>query len=128
MMPRSAHSGYTVFEMLVVLGILAILLATTASRMTGPSTQLKADALGANLVAQAVATRLDAMGRGEAQMFVPDLPKGAAIIPCGASATLPEILFLRSGQVEGDALCIAEAERVLTLRFDWLTGQARVAE
>ena len=120
----SRESGLSLLEMLVVLALLAVITASVAGRLTGPSGRLVSEALAADLVRQAQDARLEAMLTGVPSTLRLDLPDPVREIACEGAAELQPITFTDKGRAMGGPVCVLVSGEIVRLDIDWLTGQA----
>ena len=121
---RDPIAGVSLLEMLVVLGVLAVLVSMVAGRSTGPSPRLEAEWIGTDLVADALDARLEAMVQVREIPWAPNAPGGARRVSCDPAGSKGPVLFAPSGQALGGPLCFEHGGGRILIRVDWLTGLA----
>lgn len=121
---RASTRGYTLLEVLLVLGLITALLGVAAARMTGGSDRLALDRVGAGAIEGGVRTRLRSLASGDVLELEIPAHEGIEPIACTDPAPLarPAILFFPDGHAGGGPLCFRAGTRRLTLNVDWLTG------
>ena len=146
-MSRASQAGFTLFEMVCVLALIAMMAAvllpyvprqTTRSRLQGYALQtaslLKADRNAAMRRGIAVATLVDAGGRqirsgASADMIrVPDDVRMDAVLPrtCDRREALSTISFFASGMSCGGAITLTRLDIGYEVRVNWLTGRIEI--
>jgi len=120
----SSTAGLSLLEILVVLAIVAIITTVVAGRFVGPSPKLQAEAIAAGLVKQAADIRLEAMLGSKRVILEPILLENAKEIDCDTTAKLRAITFSETGRARGGPICVEVSGQIVTMRVDWLTGQA----
>jgi general secretion pathway protein H len=146
-MSRASQAGFTLFEMVCVLALIAIMAAvllpfvprhTTRSRLQAYALQtaslLKADRSAAIRRGTPVATLVDAGSRqirsgATADMIrIPDDVRMDALLPqtCNQREALSTISFFASGMSCGGAIALTRLDAGYEVRVNWLTGRVEI--
>lgn len=121
-------SGYTLIEVLIVLGILALVMALVVSRLSRPSDPVAPFAAG--LVSYLNSISADASSREQGACIrlqdgqiitTPTLSPAPLLLPQGVTLNLPEICYDRTGRV-------ATAQRLTVASEDGITSAAVLIE
>jgi general secretion pathway protein H len=130
--------GFTLLELLVVLAILGVLLATVPAGLGAALPGMRLHAAAEMLVTDLQAARLQAIrGRHETAIELePDrpgyriaaskreLPSGSAIRLQAPDRRQSALRFLPDGSSNGGVLILSRDERAYRISVDWLTGRA----
>lgn len=142
-----SRRGFTLVELLVVVGLVAAALAIGASAMRAglPGTQLRAAAR--EVAAQLRYTRAQAIVSGRAQTFTLDartrewqspnrrhgtLPQSVTIVATGArieqqAADQASVRFFPEGAATGGRILLRHEQAAWQVDVEWLTGEVRLA-
>jgi general secretion pathway protein H len=146
-MTRASQAGFTLFEMVCVLALIAMMAAvllpfvprhTTRSRLQAYALQaaalLKADRNAAIRRGMAVATLVDPgsrqirSGASVDMIRIPDDVRFDAVLPrtCERREALSTISFLASGMSCGGAITLTRLDVGYEVRVNWLTGRIEI--
>ncbi|WP_121022160.1 pilus assembly FimT family protein [Litoreibacter meonggei] len=109
--PERRNAGFTLFEALVSLALIALVLAVGVSAARPPSPALQANAAFARLSKSATQAKLEAITQHRTAKWSPDAPL------CEESTSV-EFKFFADGTAHGPDLCILQ----MKLRLHRLTG------
>ena len=145
-MKRQA-TGFSLLEMMLVIGIIALASLLAASAMTGGLDGQRLRSASKQVAAQLRYTRAQALATGEPQRFTIDphahtwaapkqrhgkLPKQLGIVFIGAREVQPSrgegaILFFADGASTGGRVQLQVGDAAWKVDVAWLTGQVRLA-
>ena len=145
----SAQRGFTLIEVLVVLGVLALLASLIAPMMSGAQGKADTYAAARDVAAALRTTRNLAMMRGHAETFVIDtgggafragsnapvrrLPNGVQLVLVTAtseqvSETVGGIRFFADGSSTGGGVRLSKGTSRGEVLVDWLTGHVSIGD
>lgn len=108
-------AGFSLLEMLVVLGILAMLLTITLPGLKEPSPELTLQKRAVEIQRESTHLQLRAVSEGMTQNF--------DITDYACEPLKPTQFFLSNGTAFGGDICLSEKNFALRLRLDPLTGR-----
>ena len=117
--PQS-RAGFTLFETMLVLGLIAMVLAVALSAARGPSPALQLRQHAADLKAEAAAARLRAVNAQRHVIYEPAAPDCT-----GRQTTL---VFAPDGTAKGPDLCLSRDRARLVLRVSPVSGRLLTLE
>ncbi len=141
--------GISLIEMLVVLAIISIVLASTVPTFRQPNDGSRPRLLAAEIAAQMRAVRAMAVARNNERAFVLNAGErtyvfegqpNASKIPLGINMTLitsrqhvrtideARLVFFPDGTSTGGRLLISQRQQNLVVTVDWLTGSVTIGD
>jgi general secretion pathway protein H len=137
------HNGFTLIEVVVVLGVMALITAMALPMLTGAQSRENLQAAARTIAAALRSTRNLAMTDGHVEIFVIDTAHGL-FRPAGSrtarrspsdvqmllttttddriDATTGSIRFFADGSATGGAVHLSNGKASLDVLVDWLTG------
>jgi len=145
---RRASRGFTLFEMLAVILLIAIAATAAAISVTQGLTSARANAASSEMAATLRATRAQAIVRNTPQVFEVDIRAGTYHGADGRVVSLPSgielgitsakedrpndhtgrIRFFPDGSSTGGRVTLKRGEREWHVNVSWLTGAVRVVD
>ena len=140
---KARQRGFTLIEMLVTLGIIALLVAVAAPRIGMGSTTARAQGAAEEVAAQLRSTRASAMASGRPTDFIVDVARGTfasqgsrreiavpdeihlALFTADGAITgksTGAIRFYPDGGSTGGGVAVQSGPLHFTVAVDWLTG------
>jgi general secretion pathway protein H len=144
---RGRRSGFTLIEVIVVLGVMALITAIAVPRLTGAQAKTDLQAAARELAAALRSTRNLAMTSGRAEIFSVDTASGAfrpgasrmpSRVPSGirlllvtttddqVNATTGGIRFFADGSSTGGGVRLSNGKAGNDVLVDWLTGSVSI--
>ncbi|WP_315731381.1 MULTISPECIES: GspH/FimT family pseudopilin [unclassified Bradyrhizobium] len=144
---RSAAAGFTLVEMLVVLGIIALMVATSMPLLSNGSDTLRLETASGEITAALRATRAAAIVQNSIMTLKLDVDRrtfGSAVVPqrsfaptidaeltfaaaTRSASSVGGFQFFPDGSSTGGDLVLTLNGKKARLCVDWLTGMVRTA-
>lgn len=144
--PRRRAAGFTLLEVLLVAGLIAIAATLSAMALTGGLDGMRLRSEAKEIAAQLRYTRAQAIASGQTQRFAIDPRARRWQAPEGRSGSIPEslsvdfigarqaqaragegaILFFRDGGSTGGRITLGAKQAAWSVDVRWLTGEVRV--
>jgi general secretion pathway protein H len=143
-MKQDHQSGFTLFEMLIVLAIMALASALTFAWVKSAPERI--DAVSSEVILSLSETRMDALSQGKAMSLVFDTAKrhfvrsgrnsdvelspdiSVRLLTAKISDTKrPEIRFFSDGSSSGGEIVLSDGREQRHINISWLTGRIVVS-
>lgn len=145
---RAQELGYSLIELLIGLGIVALVLSVVASNYRDPAVSFEVRALAVRLAAELRSARATAIGQSRDRAFVLNaderwyqvdgrersfLPASIGVVLVTARTYVrgredARLVFFSDGSSTGGKITIQAGNQAHSITVDWLTGAVRVDE